>query len=344
MNEQALLPFVAISVLAAPLAAQTIDFPNSTLASPPQIAFPFYTPGGGSSGQTVRTQWLCADTFLAAHSLAPGLVTRIGLSLAGQAIYSRFELRAGATTATTLGPDWAINLPDQRLQRDLSNTLLVGGGTAAAPVNQWVEFDLDQPFAWQPGQGIVVDIIAHIAAPGVYLGSTSGAGVPRAVNFAYAPGALATGFTGNGCAFRLVFAPPDLVPFGTGCAAPGAPAPTLASLGTATPGGAIVVLAQQTLVNTVGGFLFGLSRNVSSLGPLPLDLGGGCALLVAPDVFTPTSITPTGGFGGAGTTLAIPNDPLLTGAVVYTQWAQFDGASPAAVPLTFSHGGIVVVL
>jgi hypothetical protein len=41
--------------------------------------------------------------------------------------------------------------------------------------------------------------------------------------------------------------------------------------------------------------------------------------------------------------LSIPNDPLLLGAVAYTQFAQFDAAAPGLVPLTFSGGGIVVI-
>jgi hypothetical protein len=77
---------LALAMFPTALAAQTIDCPNSTLATPPQVAFPFYTPGGGSTGSTVRTQWLCSDAFLAPANLAPSIVTRIGFSLAGQAI------------------------------------------------------------------------------------------------------------------------------------------------------------------------------------------------------------------------------------------------------------------
>lgn len=331
----------AVLAFAGLAPAQAVDYPSSTLASPPQVTFPFYTPGAGSTGQTVRAQFLCGDGFLAQQNVTAGLVTRVGFSLAGEATYSTFVLRAGVSTVTTLGSDWAVNLPDQRVQRDLSNTSIVGGGTASAPANQWVEFELDYPFYWQPGLSIVVDLTTHVTVPGITLGTTVGVGVPRAYNFSYGPGALANAFSGNGVAFRMVFASTDIVPFGTGCAATGGTVASLSSVGPASLGGSMLILADQTLETTVGGFLFGFSR---STGPLPLALGGGCTLLVSPDVFVPTPISPIGGgLGASGVALNVPNDPLLAGAVVYTQWAQFDAGSPAVVPLTFSHAGAVVV-
>ena len=336
---------VSFLLLLAAVPAQTVDCPSSTLATPPVTTFPFYTPGAGSTGATVRYQALCPDSFLAGQNLTAGLVTKVGFSLAGQAAYDVFELRAGATTVATLGSDWAVNLPDQRVQRDLANVALQGGGTPAAPVNQWVEFDLDFPFAWQPGEGIVVDVVTRLATPGIYCGTTSSGGaVSRAYNFAYTNGAPATNFTGGGIALRLVFADFGMVEFGTGCQAPGGATPTLDSIGDAALGNTMVLVADQVLDGTLGGLLFGFSRTATGAVPLPLPLGGGCSLLVAPDVFVPLPTTPTG--GGLGTSafgLGIPNDPLLRGAVVYTQWTQLDPGAPGTVPLTFSNGGIVVV-
>lgn len=339
------LPLLFASALALPaLRAQAIDYPDSTLAAPPQIAFPLYTPGGGSTGQTVRVQWLCPASFLAAQNVAAGLVTRIGLPLAGQAAYSVFVLRAGASGATSLGSDWAVNLPDQRVQRDLSGTVVQGGGSASAPANQWVEFDLDFPFRWQPGEGIVVDLTAQILVPGSYLGSSVGAGVARAVNFSYAPGAPATSFTGNGVALRMTFAPHGLVVFGAGCAAPGGVAPVLSGLGDGSRGSTLLLLADQALAPAVGGFVIGVSRSAWNGGPLPWDLGGGCALRVSPDAFALVSITPVGGgLGSAALALPVPNSPLLVGAVVYGQWAQVDAASLAVLPFTLSNAGAVAV-
>jgi hypothetical protein len=336
------LPLIAALACAVPVVAQTIDYPGSTLASPPQTAFPFYTPGTGS--QTVRLQLLCPDAFLTAQNATAGLVTRIGFSLAGAATYDVFELRAGATTVAQLGSNWTVNLPDQRVQRDLANVPLQGGGTAAAPVNQWVELALDAPFPWQPGQGIVVDVTTRLSASGAYLLTTVGAGVPRAVNFAYTPGAPATSFTGNGVAFRIVIEPFGLVPFGSGCSAATGTAPVLTGAGDAAIGTTLVLLVDRALPGTVGGFLLGVSRSAHGALPLPLALGGGCTLLVAPDVFAASAVTPTaGGLGTAAFALTVPFDPLLVGLAAHAQWAQLDGASPATVPLTFSNGGTFVV-
>lgn len=331
------------AAFAATLAAQTIDCPSSTLADPPQVAFPFYTPGGGSTGATVRTQWLCSDAFLATSNLPPSLVTRVGFSLAGAATYDVFELRVGATNATQLGSDWATNLPDQRVRRDLANVLIVGGGTAAAPVNQWIEFELDQPFVWQPGQGVVVDLTTHILTPGAYLTTTTAPGVPRAVNFAYGPGQPATGFSGSGNAFRLVFEPLGFATFGAGCAgAAGVPA-AITAFGDGGLGTTATLLAQPVLDASIGGFLLGLSRRTWANVALPLPLGG-CTLLVAPDVFVACPIQPVGaGLGLTALQLQLPSDPALRGAVLFAQHAQFDGATPASVPLSFSNAGLLVL-
>ncbi len=337
---RSLLPLVC--TLSA--AAQTIDVPDSTLASPPQLAFPFYTPGGGSAGQTVRIQMLCPASFLAGHGAAAGLVTRVGFSLAGAAVYDVFELRAGATSVAQLTGDWNVNLPDQRLQRSFANVLLQGGGTASAPVNRWVELELDVPFAWQPGQGIVVDLVTHIATPGVHLLTTVGTGVARAVNFAYTPGAPPTSFGGSGPAFRLHFAPFGIVPFGSGCSSPSGAVPTLAGVGDAALGTTLVLVVDDALAGSAGGFVLGRSRREHGGTALPLGLGGGCELAVAPDVFAAAAITPvTPALGTAALALAIPPDPLLVGFVCHAQWAQLDLASPAIVPATFSHAGTIVV-
>jgi hypothetical protein len=336
------LPLVPFLALAGSAAAQAFDYPSSTLASPPQIAFPFYTPGAGS--QTVRIQMLCPDSFLVAQNAPAGLVTRVGFSLAGAATYDVFDLRAGTTTVAQLGSDWAVNLPDQRLQRDLANVPLQGGGTATAPVNQWVELELHRPFAWQPGRNVVVDVTTQLAVASSYLQTTVGNGVARAVNFAYTPGAPATSSTGNGVAMRLVIEPFGLVSFGSGCGAAAGTVPVLTGIGDAAPGTTLVLLADQALAGTVGGFLFGLSRSGHGPVALPLPLGGGCSLLVAPDLFCSAAIVPTtGGLGSAAFALAVPFDPLLLGFTAHAQWAQLDAVSPAAVPLTFSNGGTFVV-
>lgn len=340
------VPFAVLGttvLLLAALPAQQVDFPGVPLATPPAVAFPFYTPGGGSTGDTVRVQFLCPDAFLATQNLAAGLVTHVGFALAGTATYDVFTLRAGVSTVASLGTDWATNLADQRVQRDLANVPIVGGNSGGAPSNQWVEFELDQPIAWQPGEGLVVDLTTRILTPGSYLGTTAVSGglggMQRAVNFAYVPGAPATTTSGSGIALRFTFADHGVVVFGQGCAGVGGLAPQLASFGTAALGDTMVVTVDDTLPGALGCFVAGFSRRSFVGGALPLPLGGGCALLVAPDLLLPTAAQGT----TAALALPIPFDPTLRLAVVHLQWAQLDAATPASVPLTFSDAGTVVV-
>ncbi len=336
------------ALLFAPIAfaQQVVDCDTSTLASPPAYGFPLYTPGAGSTGQTVRAQWLCTDSFLAARQVAPGFVTHVGLSLAGQATYSTFVLRAGAAGSATLTNDWAANLPDQRMQVDRSGVPILGGGTAAAPVNQWVEFELAHPFHWQPGQSIVVDLTAQIAVPGTFCGTTVGAAVPRAYDFAYQGGTTATNVQATGgLVFRLRLADEALLPFGSGCPGAGNFVPQLASSGQSSLGNSNYSLAvAQALPGTFAGFAIGFSRTAFAGGALPFAYGGGCDLLVSPDAFLP--VFPAG--AGAGTGIAsapflVPNWPTLRGVALFAQFAQLDAASPAVVPVVFSGGGTVVL-
>jgi hypothetical protein len=227
---------LALSLLsAAPAvlpAQQVLDYDHSVLAAPPAYGYPLYTPGAGSLGQTVRTQFLCPESFLTAQSIGAGLVTHIGLSLAGEATYDTFVLRAGTSTVTALTNTWDQNLPDQRVQKDLSHVLLRGGGTATAPANQWVEFELEYPFFYVTGQSIVIDLTAHLAVPGALLGTTVGTAVERAFTLNYQGGPMANTLqAAGGLAFRLRFAPLDVVPYGSGCPGTGSFVPRLASLG-----------------------------------------------------------------------------------------------------------------
>lgn len=343
-----LLPvsLAAMSCCASAVAQQVVDYDSSALASPPGFGYPLYTPGAGSLGQTVRTQWRCPDTFLAQQSVSAGFVTHIGLALAGTATYDTFELRAGVSTVPALTGIWDTNLPDQRLQKNLANVPLVGGGTASAPVNQWVEFELDHPFHWQPGQNIVVDLIAHLAAPGVMCGTTVGTGVERAFHANYqgqptAPSVQATG----GLVFRMRFAPLAIVPFGQGCPGTGSFVPVLASTGQSALGSSNYTLAvTQALPGAIAGFALGFSRQAFSGGPLPFPFGGGCDLLVSPDVFVVAIPSGTGpGTGTASMPLLVPNRPSLRSSVVYAQFAQIDLLSPANAPVVFSNAGAVVV-
>lgn len=341
-----LLAAAAACLTSGARAQHVVDYDTSTLANPPAYGFPLYTPGAGSTGATVRAQWLCPDAFLSQQNLSSGFVTHIGLSLAGQATYSTFELRAGTTTASSLATSWNANLPDQRVQVDRSNVALAGGGSNAAPINQWVEFELAHPFHYEPGDHIVVDLTAAIAVPGVMLGTTVGTSIPRAyeINYTGQPDASQVQ-QGGGLLFRLRIAPQELLSFGQGCPGTGNFVPQLTAMGQSSLGSTNhFLLADQALPNTFAGFVVGFSRTAFVGGPLPLSYGNGCELLVSPDT-TVTVVTQgtTAGTGTAAMPLFVPNWPALRGVALHAQFVQLDLQSAASQPVAFSNAGTVVL-
>lgn len=334
-----------VAALAGTLSAQSVVyFDDPALVAPPSVAFPFYTPGGGATGLPVRIQFLCPPTFAGLPGTA-GLVTAIGMQIAGQAVYSRFELRAGINPNGLLTNDFARNLPDQRLQADRSGATLVGGGVPGTPANAWVEFPLAYPFHWQPGEALVVDLITQIAVVDSYCGTATGVTVPRAYNFAYAPGAMATSIQStNGLRLSFRFEPVGIVGFGAGCAGTGGFVPAVGFSGSSRLGSIDGLITGSALL---GGSLTALSLGWSTQswagGTLPFDLGGGCRLLVAPDAFVVGTAAGTGpGSGVAAVPLPIPVLPGLVGSVLHAQWLVQDPAS--AVGVAVSGGGSIVVL
>lgn len=321
--------------------AQDVYYPDATHDVPPTVAFPFYTPGVGSTGDSVRVQFLCPDSFLGTQSLSAGYVTSIGLSVGGAAQYEEFVLRAGATTQTALTGDWSLNLPDQRVQLDLSGQFVTGGGTPTAPVDEWIDFPLEFPFHYEPGQALVVDITARLADANALCYTTTAPGiVERCYNFQYTAGAPATGFTGSGLKLRFTFAPLGVLSFGSGCSSPSGAAPLLAGVGTPQLGQSMALTVDQLLPGSLGVFVFGTSRSAAPGTALPLDLGGGCALLVSPDILVGEVVSAGGSTGFA---INLPPDPALDGAVLFCQYADHDPQSPAALPFVTSNAGALVV-
>lgn len=336
------ITILLLSLTAAPICTQQlVHYPDDQHAVPPALGFPFYTPGAGTSGNSVRVQFYCPDSFLMNEGLAAGYVTHIGLSIGGAAPYDEFVIRAGKTSVTSLGSDWDTNLPDQRVQHDLSGTTIVGGGTAQTPVCEWVDFPLAFPFYYAPGDHIVVDMTTKLSQASLLCSTTVGNNmVERAYNFSYTTGAIATSFNLNGLKVRFAFAPLEMIEFGAGCASPGNSAPDLGAIGTPQIGTTQIVTADNVAANGLGIFVFGLSKTDYLGNPLPLSLGGGCQFLVAGDLLEPLVIPAT---GPAAIALPIPNDLALRGTVLYTQYAQYDVNSPATIPYVVSEGGILPI-
>ena len=316
---------------ALPAQAVTVDYPDSAIGA---LAgqYPIYT---GSATSVIRGQSYCPPTF-ANLPATPMICTKIGIqlgALAGPVQYTRFVLRAGAAPVAALTNTWNTNLPDQRVQMDLSGQFLTGGPS----LNVWVEYPLAFPFYWQPGQGVVIDFTTQAAIAGHYLTTAIGTGVARCISTAYAGAATGSLSTSGGIKFRMVFEPVGLTLWGSGCPGSGNITPDISSTGQSNLG---TLNYFVNLANALGGspavFLFGRAAN--------FDIGGGCT--VYNDLtFIGASVT-TGSGPGTGTAvypLFVPNDPSLLGAVFDVQWGVLDNASPAFVPLTLTAGGKVVV-
>lgn len=324
----------ALALTAAPAAQELrVDYPDSTLVSPPELLFPFYTLG---SGGTVRYQVQCPATFPGLPA-TPHVVTKVGFQLAGRAAYSRFEVRFGTTTLPGLTAGWTGNLPDQRIQHDLSGTVLQGGVQAGVPVNQWVELDLAYPFVWRPGESLTLDIVSSAAAPGAWC-TTGSAAIPRSYEAPWRPGSTGGVLVPTGgLKLRIVFEPLGFPRFGQGCAGSGGFAPQIAATGSSAIGGTVNVRLGGALGGASSLLLLGLSKRDAPFGSLPFALGGGCELLVSVDATLVRTATGSGpGTGTASAPLTVPNDPSLRGAVLFAQWLQFDPNTPAALPVVTS--------
>ena len=328
--------------LAAAPAAQTVtvDHDDSSLATPPDFGYPFYTPGAGSLGQTVRVQYRCPPSFAGLPS-QPMLCTRVGLQLSGSATYQDFELRAGSSTVPALTSVWTQNLPDQRLQHDLGGRALAFGATS-----RWVEFDLAHPFVFTPGQSVVVDLTTKLQSIGQFLGTAlTTKPKERLVDDDYQ--GLPVGpapRTSGGLKFRLVMEPLGaLASYGHGCAGLGGFTPALTASGTARVGTTgFTIDVGNARPQTMTALLLGTARGVGASTPLPQSFGGSCELLAEPDLFTATlfSAGTAAGTGTASLPLAIPTDPGLAGAVLFAQWVQVDDRSASPLGITFSNAGV----
>jgi hypothetical protein len=323
---------LAATALSAPaLDAQqlTVDYPDSVLNAP-QGQYPIFTP---TNGATVRGQILCPPTF-AGLPATPRQVTRVGVQIAGQELYAEFVVRAGSSTQPSLTPTWATNLPDQRVQLDLSNTVLQGGLNGTTAVNQWVELPLANPFQWNPGESIVLDITARSAVAGVYCRTAIGTGVGRCISTAYTGQASGSVITSGGIKFRIVFDDQGWSRSGVGC-----PDSTSTVVGLAYAGN--VALGQPITLGMTSGaplpyFLVSGISNTNWLGiALPLDLGlfgaAGCSLYCSQEVLL-------GPFAATTSLQAtVPSSPFFIGAVSYWQGLLVDPALAGPLPLCTSE-------
>jgi hypothetical protein len=251
-------------------------------------------------------------------------------------VYTTFQIRFGRSPLTTWTSSWSTNLPDQRIQVDLSGLTLAGGPNNT---NAWFEYPLAYPFYFTPGDAVVMDLTTQAAVAGQYLYTAIGTGVGRLITTNYtgpsSGGSLQIG--GGGLKFRMVFEPLGLTQWGNGCPGLNNLTPVIGSTGQSSVGSFNFLV---TLSNAFGGvpgaFLMGNHAD--------FDIGGGCH--VYNDLTFSLFMTISGagpGNGSAAMPVIIPNNPTLAGFVADVQWGILDPGSASFVGVVTSPGGKIVV-
>lgn len=319
---------LVLSLAALPLAAQqlTVDYPDSVLGATAG-QYPIYT---GTGTNVIRGQMFCPGTTPSLPTQVM-VCTRVGVQLAdlnGPATYSQFVVRVGSTTVPALTNTWTTNLPDQSIQVDLSNQTL----TANSPTNVWVEWPLNTPFVYTPGEGVVLDITSQAAVAGQYLRTAIGTGVARMVSTNYTGATTGAPQASGGIKFRLVFEPAGFVSAHPGCPGTGNFVPRIDAIGQPTIGNAGFAL---TLNDALGGSLCAILLGY----PAQLDIGGGCIVRCDGTVLMLAGTTGTlPGTGTATFPFPIPNQAWLSGVVFDAQWGVFDpgSSSPSGIAMSSS--------
>jgi hypothetical protein len=132
--------------------------------------------------------------------------------------------------------------------------------------------------------------------------------------------------------------PSTFTPYGSGCAGTGGKVPAIGMSGDLKFGSTNFLV---TLSNAKGGT--GVSA-FFALGPTKtnLSLGGGCTLLVTPQllILLPVSGLPGAGNGSSSIKLLVPNDPKYKGRVAHAQWGGIDPAAPG-IGIAFSNAATI---
>ena len=316
-------------VLASALTAQTkVYYPDNALNGP-QGQYPIFTP---TNGNTVRLQLILPGNFSGLPKTG-GLVTRMGCQIAGQEDYTTFVIRCGITKQTTLSTTFTTNLPDQRVQVDLSGTKLKGGLSGQNQVNKWVEFELCNPFFWNPGDYVCIDFTSKSKVAGTYCRTAIGSGVPRMLNLSYTSTTTTGSAVGSGgIKFMMVIETPGkLIPYDKGCPGTNNQTPVLSARGsTKLASGPLFFDLSKALPTSRFAFAIGIQCQ-------NFRLGNDCRINPSLDVLVFGS---TNASGAASIVTVVPSSSTLRGLTIYTQFAVND---PKGQPIALSNSGIVVL-
>ncbi|MCA8973442.1 MAG: hypothetical protein KDC98_01910 [Planctomycetes bacterium] len=123
--------------------------------------------------------------------------------------------------------------------------------------------------------------------------------------------------------------------YGAGCRGTGALAPLMGSTGIAGTNSFTFELSRAR-ANAATVLYGGFSRTTSSAGPLPFDIGGGCAIQAAPDAVSSFVVSST---GQASAPYPIPSAAAFFGLDLYFQWAVLDPGSGSPYGIAVTGGG-----
>jgi hypothetical protein len=157
-----------------------------------------------------------------------------------------------------------------------------------------------------------------------------------------------TGVPGlTGRADLISGAPVGLSTFGTACVTASGDLPRIAGGGVPSLGAGFAITLSRVDPGLEAILFFGLSRTSWGGLSLPYGLGGvgmsGCDLLVSVEASIGTTTVPAGsGQGAAKVSFVIPNNPMLPGLSIFSQWlvlnppgSPMPGATTKGLQITF---------
>ena len=139
---------------------------------------------------------------------------------------------------------------------------------------------------------------------------------------------------------NIVVGQADFFTYGLSCPGTGGFEPYIQASGQPQLGSTNWTVAlTRAYASTLSILVLGHSTTAWSGLPLPYDIGGGCSLHTGMTLMFPCPVTGSGpGQGTANLILPIPNDPILQGAMLFSQFLVRDTGSGSWSTLTATEG------
>ncbi len=330
-----LAPFAGL-LLALPVAAQCYGIPNSDPTTGTCNVIPF---GDANPSSTSWANQIYQSMATAADlGNQPGLVTGLAFAPCGTGVrqFSSLTIKMGHCNLGTLGTTFAANFTSPPV-----TVLDVQNFEWPNVANTWNKLPLQQPFLFVPPLG---DLVVEITAIGVGM-PTGTTGMHRdtrqrvyAVGWTGVP--PLSGTSGLAAAkMEVCIGTAGTAVFGSGCLGTNNLAPSLSYSGSSRIGQILNVDLASAKPTTPYFTLLGTT--IGSPYPLPLDAVGmpGCKL------YSSILVSFAGVTNASGASTApypIPNDPTLTGLMLFHQCGVVDVGANALGLVTSNAGWFVV--